>query len=106
MTGASYSTNISVRSTSLRFVGSPRKFQLNSGEGPIFVVSFCGTCSSALWKESDAEGFKGYITIQGGTLAEEMDQYPPDGEAFAKERVKWVRPMENVKQFEGPDVKL
>jgi hypothetical protein len=106
MTGASYYTNISVRSTSFRFVGSPRQFILNSGEGPVFTVSFCGTCSSTLWKESDAEEFKGHIIVQGGTLAEEMDQYLPDGEVFAKERVKWVRPMENTKLFGCTDVRL
>lgn len=106
MTGTSYSTNISVRSTSLRFVGSPRQFLLNSGQGPDFTITFCGTCSSTLWKESDAEGFKGYIIVQAGTLAQELDHYPPDGEMFARERVRWVGPMENAKQFEGTSVKL
>ncbi|KAL5446305.1 hypothetical protein PMIN06_007843 [Paraphaeosphaeria minitans] len=106
MTGSSYSTNISVRSTSLRIVGSPRQFLLKSGQGPIFTVSFCGTCSSTLWKESDAEGLKGFIMVQAGTLAQGLDRYPPDGKIFARERVKWMRPMEDVEQFEGTDVRL
>ncbi|KAK7181789.1 hypothetical protein DPSP01_012532 [Paraphaeosphaeria sporulosa] len=106
MTGSSYSTNISVRSSSLRFVGSPRKFLLKSGQGPVFTVSFCDTCSSTLWKESESEGYKGYTIVQAGTLAQGLDRYPPEGEIFVRERVMWMGQMENVEQFEGTDVRL
>lgn len=106
MTGTSYSTNVTVRSNSLRFVGSPRQFLLKSSQEPDFTISFCGTCSSTLWKESDAEGLKGYIIVQAGTLAQELNQYPPDEENFAMQRVRWIGPLKIVKQPESIDARL
>lgn len=101
MTGTSYSTNLTVRTSCLRFVGSPQQFRLDADQGPVFTVSFCGICSSTLWKESDSEGFRGFTIVQAGTLAQALDRYPPDKELFARDRVKWAEPMQNVQQFEG-----
>jgi hypothetical protein len=81
----------------------PQQFVFDSGQGPIFKISFCGTCSSTLWKESEAEGFKGFHMIQSGSLGQDFDKYDPQGEIFTPFRSKWLEPLDNVKQFEGTD---
>lgn len=87
----------------MRFQGQPKQFAFDSGQGPVFKISFCGNCSSTLWKESDAEGFKDLRLIQSGTLGQELDNYPPNGEIFTPFRSKWLKPMDDIKQFEGTD---
>ncbi|KAF2686332.1 hypothetical protein K458DRAFT_298314 [Lentithecium fluviatile CBS 122367] len=102
ITGSAYSTNVTVPSSAIRTQGTPKQFTFDSGQGPIFRISFCDTCSSALWKESDAEGFKGLHLIQSGALGPDFDNYPPNGEIFTPFRSKWLSPLE-VQQFEGTD---
>ncbi|PVI05572.1 hypothetical protein DM02DRAFT_505156, partial [Periconia macrospinosa] len=68
ITGTAYSTNVQVLTSEVRFHGELKQFRADSSEGPNFTISFCGTCSSTLWKESDEEGWKGYRWIQAGTL--------------------------------------
>jgi hypothetical protein len=92
-----------VPSSSISIQGQPKKFTFDSGQGPVFTISFCGECSSTLWKESDAEGFKGYHLIQSGSLGQAFDDYQPQGEIFTPFRPKWLPALENVKQFEGTD---
>ncbi|KAF2793904.1 hypothetical protein K505DRAFT_417482 [Melanomma pulvis-pyrius CBS 109.77] len=103
ITGTAYSTNVTVASSSISVQGEPSQYVFDSGQGPIFKISFCGTCSSTLWKESDAKGFKGYHLIQSGSLGEDFSNYQPQGEIFTPFRSKWLPPLENVKQFEGTD---
>ncbi|KAF2652709.1 hypothetical protein K491DRAFT_780860 [Lophiostoma macrostomum CBS 122681] len=103
VTGTAYSTNVSVPSSAFKFQGKPRQFSFDSGQGPIFKISFCGDCSSTLWKESDAEGFKGTHLVQAGSLGQESDNYGPQGEIFTPFRLKWLPSLENVRQFEGTD---
>jgi hypothetical protein len=43
-------------------------------QAPIFGISFSETCSSTLWEESEAEGFKGYHMIQSGFLDHDFDE--------------------------------
>jgi hypothetical protein len=104
ITGTAYSTNVTVPSTAMSMQGeAPQQFVFDSGQGPIFKISFCGTCSSTLWKESEAEGFKGFHMIQSGSLGQDFDNYDPQGEIFTPFRSKWLGPLDNVKQFEGTD---
>lgn len=102
ITGTAYSTNVTVLTSTLRTYGSPKQFTFDSGQGPIFRIFFCDNCSSTLWKESDADGFKGLTLIQSGTLGMEFDNYPPNGEIFTPFRSKWLAPL-LVQQFEGTD---
>ncbi|KAF2187256.1 hypothetical protein K469DRAFT_569734 [Zopfia rhizophila CBS 207.26] len=106
ITGTAYSTNVTIPSSSVTISGTPKQFIFASGQGPVFKISFCGDCSSTMWKESDAEGFEGYHSIQSGTLGEEFDHYKPDGEIFTPQRTKWLAPIENTRQFDGTDVGL
>jgi len=57
-----------------------------------------------MWKESNAEGFKGFVMIQAGTLGREFDSYSPNGEIFTEERSRWLEPLKDAKQFSGTDV--
>ncbi|ORY05149.1 Mss4-like protein [Clohesyomyces aquaticus] len=107
ITGSAYSTNVTVPSSAVTLqTGKPKEFSFDSGQGPVFKISFCADCSSTLWKESDAPGFKGYHIIQSGALGEGCDDYRPQGEIFTPYRSKWLEPMEDVKQFEGTDTGL
>ncbi|KAF1997155.1 hypothetical protein P154DRAFT_441808 [Amniculicola lignicola CBS 123094] len=103
-TGSAYTTNVSVPSASFRLLeGEPKQFTFDSGQGPIFRISFCGECSSTLWKESDAEGFKDSHLIQAGSLGDDFNLYKPQGEIFTPFRSSWLEPLEGVKQFQGTD---
>jgi hypothetical protein len=86
--------------------GEPNTFEFDSGQGPIFKISFCGNCSSTLWKESDAPGFKGYYLLQSGSLGPENDSFKPEAEIFTPYRSKWLSPMNHVQQYEGTDAKI
>ena len=95
---------MTVPSSSVKILqGQPKQFTFDSGQGPIFKISFCGECSSTLWKESDAEGFKGDHLIQGGSFGQDYDNYKPQGEIFTPFRSKWLPELDNVKQFKGTD---
>ena len=87
----------------MRIQGNPKHFIFDSGQGPIFKISFCSECSCTLWKESDAEGFEGFHFIQAGALGQDFDNHPPDGEIFTGFRSKWLDAIQGVKQFEGTD---
>ena len=69
----------------------------------VFEISFCAECSCVLWKQCDAEGFKGYHIVQAGCLKDGLDELEVDGEIFVGTRCKWLKGLEGVKQFVGPD---
>jgi hypothetical protein len=68
---------IRISSSAICIHGEYEQFAFDSGQGSIFKISFCGTCSSTLWKESDTEGFRRLYLLQSGALELGFDDYPP-----------------------------
>jgi hypothetical protein len=53
---------------------------------------FCPECSTAIYKESDAEGFEGKVILFAGTLDSKAEEVPrPDREFWVSQRVPWVK---------------
>lgn len=103
ITGTAYSSNLTVPSSAMTTKGEPKQFEFDSGQGPIFNISFCGDCGSTMWKESDTTGFKGYHYVQSGTLGREFERFKPEAEIFVAERAHWLEPLEGARQFDGTD---
>lgn len=53
--------------------------------------NFCGNCGTKIYKEGDAEDFKGIFIVQAGTLDEGgLEKVKVGAELWVKERVGWL----------------
>ena len=77
--------------------------------GLAITLTFCGTCSTAIYKHGGSEKYEEYYVVQGGTIdAAEgdggqtmgIDVFVPDEEYWTKSRACWLGPMKGLKQFE------
>lgn len=72
--------------------------------GVPLTYSFCGDCSSVLWKTAES-GWPGHHIIFAGTLDDEgvLENMKPDAELWNKYRVPWMKGMgeDGVMQCQG-----
>lgn len=73
-----------------------KTFSLKHPSGMMLSYHFCETCGTKIYKEGDADAFKGIFIVQAGTLdnpvGEEMDikDAKIGAELWVSERVAWL----------------
>ncbi|KUJ13280.1 uncharacterized protein LY89DRAFT_651401 [Mollisia scopiformis] len=100
VSGGAFTTNILVQSTSFTLLSGAEKlktYALKHPAGMTLTYHFCETCGTKIYKEGDADAFKGVFIVQAGTLdsAEgEKEMGLKDvkigAELWVKERVGWL----------------
>ena len=82
--------------------GSPKQYSATHENGMQLTVSFCGNCGTALYKEADADAFKGVVIVQAGTLDDlnGLESAQPEDELYVKYRASWVPTVATAKQNE------
>lgn len=65
------------------------------------TIHFCGNCGSTLYKEGDAEAFKGTAIVQAGSIDQgvTLDNVKVGGELFVSQRAPWVKPFDGASQL-------
>ena len=104
MSGSTYTTNLLVPNTAFEIVSGAnhiKSFEKKHESGMNLSVHFCGNCGTALYKEADADTFKGMKIVQAGTLdghQMKLDDVRLGAELYVKYRAGWLGETEGVAQ--------
>jgi len=67
------------------------------------TLHFCSRCGNTIYKEADAEAFKGVVIVQAGALDAApgemgLADVKPGVELWVKQRVEWIKAFEGLGQ--------
>ena len=112
ISGSAFTANIFVPKSSFNITSGSEivKNYVQAHEtGLAITLTFCGNCSTAIYKHGGSEKYEDYYVVQAGTIdAEEGDEgnimgidvIVPDAEYWTKFRACWLGPVKGSKQFE------
>ncbi|KAB8360950.1 hypothetical protein FH972_024682 [Carpinus fangiana] len=109
LTGSTYSTCLLLPETSLALnSNSPVKsFETKHENGMRIKIFFCGECGTSIYKQADADAFRGLSIVMAGTLDGDsnIETAEPQAEFWVKYRPHWVAQASggSVKQIHAFD---
>lgn len=66
----------------------------------LLTITFCPECATTIYKEADAEAFKGMVLLQAGTVdGGALDAFGPDAELWVRHRPQWLPGLAGVTQI-------
>jgi hypothetical protein len=85
--------------------GSPKVNDIKHPTGLEMKAAFCPDCGTWLFKQADADPFKGWFLVQAGTTDVEPDKEAsgywvgaPEVELWVSQRAPWLGPVKGAEQ--------
>ncbi|KAH8821321.1 Mss4-like protein [Xylogone sp. PMI_703] len=102
LSGTAFTTNIPVPTADFKLAsGTPKSFKAKHHEVDMtLTIYYCPDCGTTIYKESDADAFKGIVLVQAGTLKDGIDSRVPQAELWLKNKAKWLPVIEGTSQLQ------
>ncbi|PMD46988.1 hypothetical protein L207DRAFT_477886 [Hyaloscypha variabilis F] len=106
VSGSTHTTNLLIPLPAFTITSGQqhlKSYSLPHPSGMTLTLHWCENCGTKIYKEGDAEAFKGIAIVQAGTLDEgegglEIGEVKVGVELYVKDRVGWLGEREGTAQ--------
>jgi len=106
VSGSAFTTNLIVPTPNFKIIEgfeNLKSYPTQHQTGMTLTIHFCSNCGSVLYKEGDADAFKGTVIVQAGSIDDgvKLDNVKPAAELFVKQRAPWLGALGGTEQFQA-----